>query len=87
MFIGEIVSLPVFYLGVILFGMLINIICMPLVNYYAFSWAYGKDMWRGWRIADILIKVQIVAVVFQVVALIILVVGLVLSKNLFIPFF
>ncbi|MDP3836621.1 MAG: hypothetical protein Q8Q67_00740 [bacterium] len=86
-FFRELVSLPIFYLGLIVFGMLINMICMLFVNYHAFGWLHGRDRDKGWRISDMLIKIQIGAVIIQVASLVTLVIGLVLTKDLLTPFF
>ena len=86
-FFRELVSLPIFYLGIVLCGMLIQLVCMPLVNYHAFGWLYGRDRDRGWNIADRIIKIQKITGVLMVVAGVILIIGMYVSKNYFIPFF
>lgn len=83
----DLISLPVFYLGIVLCGMLIQLVCMPLVNYHAFGWLYGRDRDRGWNIADRIIRIQKITAVVMAIAGAIFVIGLFISKSHFLPFF
>lgn len=83
--IGELVSLPIFYLAVTFLALFADLVCMPFINHYAFGRCYDRE--RGQEIASRISKIQICLLVIMLIAGITFAIGFYRSGGNFVPFF